>query len=65
MPKNLLYLRENCSVLLAKKYKLAYILVFLGNKNPLILGGKSLIYYIFLCLLQPNYLPESLKLDFI
>jgi hypothetical protein len=51
MSKNPLYLRENCSVLLAGKYKLAYILVFLGNKNPLILGGKSLTYYIFLCLL--------------
>ena len=51
MPKNPLYLRENRSVLLAGKYKLAYILVFLGNKNPPILGGKSLTYYIFLYLL--------------
>ena len=34
MPKNPLYLRENCSVLLTRKYKLAYILVFLGNKKP-------------------------------
>ena len=51
MPKNPLYLRENRSVLLAKKYKLAYILVSLGNKNPPILGGKSLICYIFLYLL--------------
>ena len=41
-PKNLLYLRENRSVLLAGKYKPAYILASLGNKNPPILGGKAL-----------------------
>ena len=50
-PKNPLYLRENYSILLARKYKLAYILASLGNKNPPILGGKSLTYRIFLCLL--------------
>ena len=37
MPKNPLYFRENRSVLSAGKYKLAYILVSLGNKNPPIL----------------------------
>ena len=41
-PKNLLYLRENRSILLAGKYKLAYILVSLGNKKPPIVGGKAL-----------------------
>jgi hypothetical protein len=51
MPKNPLYLKENHSVLLAGKYKPVHILVSLGNKKPPILGGKSLIYYIFLCLL--------------
>ena len=50
MPKNLLYFRGNYSILLAKKYKLAYILAFLDNKNPFILKGKSLTYYIFLYL---------------
>ena len=50
-PKNLLYFRENYSILLAKKYKLVYILVFLSNKNPPIVGGKSLTCYIFLYLL--------------
>ena len=47
MPKNPLYFKENRSILLAGKYKPAYILVFLGNKNPFILGGKSLTYYYF------------------
>ena len=50
-PKNLLYLRENRSILLAGKHKPAYILASLGNKNPPILGGKSLTYRIFLYLL--------------
>ena len=50
-PKNPLYLRENRSILLARKYKLAYILASLGNKKPPILGGKSLTYRIFLYLL--------------
>ena len=63
-PKNPLYLRENRSILLAGKYKLAYILVSLGNKNPPIVGGKSLTCRI-LCLLKPNYLPKSLELNLI
>jgi hypothetical protein len=50
-PKNPLYLRENRSILSARKYKLARILASLGNKNPPIVGGKSLTYYIFLYLL--------------
>ena len=50
-PKNPLYLRENRSILLARKHKLARILASLGNKNPPILGGKSLTYRIFLYLL--------------
>ena len=50
-PKNLLYFRENCSILLAEKYKPVYILASLSNKNPPTVGGKSLTYYIFLYLL--------------